>query len=95
MSIWTALVIIVAIWALVQFHQNRQEAASGIVRDEDGNPIGNPRRERELQAEIAKLRERLEVLERIATDDRESRRLSAEIEELRDQQEHQPTGRGE
>ncbi len=40
-------------------------------------------REAELQREVEDLRERLHVLERIATEDRETRRLSAEIESLR------------
>lgn len=83
MSFWTAIVVIVAIWGLVSIIRSRHNSAIGYATDDEGNPIGNPQRERELQAEIAKLRERLEVLERIATDDRESKRLSAEIDSLR------------
>ena len=41
-------------------------------------------REAELQGEVEQLRERVQVLERIITDERESRALSAEIEQLRD-----------
>lgn len=41
-------------------------------------------REAELQREVEELRERVKVLERIATDDRESRLLSDEIDKLRD-----------
>ena len=37
-----------------------------------------------LEREVADLRKRLEVLERIATDEGETRRLSREIESLRD-----------
>jgi hypothetical protein len=41
-------------------------------------------REAELQREVEELRERVKVLERIATDDRGSKLLSDEIEKLRD-----------
>jgi hypothetical protein len=39
----------------------------------------------ELQREVENLRERIKVLERIATDDTGGKLLSAEIERLRDQ----------
>ena len=85
-----AIVLIVAIWGLVSIIRSRHNSTLGYATDEDGNPIGNPGRERELQAEIEQLRHRLEVLERIATDAnsndaREKRRLTAEIERLRDE----------
>ena len=41
-------------------------------------------REKELQREVEDLRERIHVLERIATDGRSTRALSDEIESLRD-----------
>lgn len=41
-------------------------------------------REAELERELAALRERVKVLERIATDDNETRALAAEIDRLRD-----------
>ncbi|WP_305098297.1 hypothetical protein [Croceibacterium aestuarii] len=41
-------------------------------------------REKELQREVEDLRERVKVLERIATDDRGSRLLADEIDKLRD-----------
>jgi hypothetical protein len=41
-------------------------------------------RENELQKEVESLRERIHVLERIATDGRSTRALSDEIESLRD-----------
>jgi hypothetical protein len=37
-----------------------------------------------LEREVEELRERVKVLERIATEDRETKRLSAEIESLRE-----------
>ncbi|WP_126174236.1 hypothetical protein [Altericroceibacterium xinjiangense] len=51
--------------------------------DANGNPIISPSPEPELQREVDLLRERIEVLERIITEDREAKRLSAEIESLR------------
>ena len=88
MSWATAIVIIVAIWAFVTIKRGRHGSAPGDALDEECRPIGNLQRERELEAEVAQLRERVEVLERIATDansnqERESRRLSAEIDSLR------------
>ena len=82
-SFWTAVIVIVAIWGLVSVIRSRQDAAIGYGPDEDRDSLSGRQRERELRAEIAQLRDRLEVLERIATDDRESKRLSAEIENLR------------
>ena len=41
-------------------------------------------REQELQREVEDLRERIHVLERIATDGRHTNNLAAEIESLRD-----------
>lgn len=41
-------------------------------------------RELELQSEVTELRERVKVLERIATDGRQSNLLASEIESLRD-----------
>ena len=64
---------------------SRHNAPRGYASDDQGGPDGHPQREAELRREIEELRERLHVLERIATDDREARRLSAEIERLRDE----------
>ena len=95
MTFWTAVVIIVAIWALVRIMQGRSERLGTRFDEqewgenqEDGPSRPGPREEA-LQSEIERLRERLEVLERIATDAnsheaRERRRLEAEIDDLRD-----------
>ena len=91
MSFWTAVVVIVAIWGLVQVIQSRQ-ARLGHRQDaepDEDEPRPAARRERELTSEITRLRERLEVLERIATDTnsseaRERKRLEAEIDSLRE-----------
>ena len=89
MNFWTAVVIIVAIWAFIAFMRSRNDPHSGHASHEDGEPRGTPHREAELQREVEQLRERLEVLERIATDANsnealERKRLSAEIEQLRE-----------
>ncbi len=92
MSFWTAAVIIVAIWALVQVFTRRNDKHMGIARDEDGNPVFPPQNDAAAQRELEELRERVKVLERIATDGnsldaQETRRIASEIERLRDKQE--------
>ena len=68
-----------AIW------NRKQDTQQGIVRDHMGRPLppANTEREAELQEEVVQLRERVKVLERIATDP--SRRTAEEIEKLRDE----------
>lgn len=95
MNFWTAAVIVFAIWGLVQIYTRRHDRELGIVRDEDGNPVfpprGDDRSTAELEAsrrELADLKDRVKVLERIATDAnsgpaREQARIAAEIEALR------------
>ncbi|MFV0645981.1 MAG: hypothetical protein ACK5NN_16045 [Sphingomonadaceae bacterium] len=87
MNFWTAAVIIVAIWGVVQMYRARH----GILSDEDGNQFASPpSTESEAQRqELEELRERVKVLERIATDAntlqaRETQKISSEIEKLRD-----------
>lgn len=92
MSFWTAAVIIVAIWGLVTVFSRRHDRELGVIRDEDGNPVFPPGNKSDASREIAELRERVKVLERIATDGNtldasETRRISQEIEALRDRQE--------
>ena len=93
MSSWAIVAVIaIVVWGIVQM----SKARAGIISDEDGNEtyIG-PRADdttraevEETRREIAQLRERLHVLERIATDAntmdaRERARITAEIEALR------------
>lgn len=93
MSFWSAMVAIVAILA---FSRARMMRYRGELPGHDhwnhrpGNPhsaldphLPSPR-ESELQREVDDLRERVKVLERIATDDRHSKAIAAEIESLRD-----------
>jgi len=79
----TALVVIVAIvvWGLVLSSRHLMNAR----RHHHLPPEGPSPRERELEDEVNNLRERLKVLERIATEDRAAKRLSSEIEQLRDE----------
>jgi len=85
MNLWTAIVVIVAIIAVAEVLKAKHRARHGITTDVMGNeqpiaPPANPALEREVE----ELRERVKVLERIATEDRETKRLSAEIESLRE-----------
>ena len=84
MSGW-ALVALVAIvvWGIVQMRKARPT--------EDVQDHGPAVRNDVAQQEIEELRERIKVLERIATDGnsldaQETKRISAEIEALRDRQ---------
>lgn len=89
MSFWTAVVIIVAIVSVTEMVKSRHRSRAGITRDHLGSEtIGG---DREAQREIEDLRERIKVLERIATDGntldaRETQRISAEIDALREKQ---------
>lgn len=76
------IVLIVTIGSIVR-------AKHGIRRDRRGNEyfVGNPANDAEtkaLQAEIRALKDRIQVLERIATDNNRAVSLDQEIESLRD-----------
>jgi hypothetical protein len=85
MSFWTAIVVIVAIIGLTEVWKAKLRARHGITTDVMGNekPIAPPAHPA-LEREVEELRERVKVLERIATEDRETKLLSAEIESLRE-----------
>ncbi len=85
MSWATAVVVIVGIMVLGAVIRSRHNAVNGYPSDRHGNPVGPSPREREMEAELEQLRERVKVLERIATEDGEARRISSEIEKLRDE----------
>ena len=81
--IWAvAVVIIVAIVGFTEVQKAKHRAKHGITTDILGNE--KPRDDTALLREVEEMRERLKVLERIATEDRETKRLSAEIESLRE-----------
>ena len=92
MSSWAIVALVaIVIWGIVE----SVRARAGIITDEDGNetiiPRGDAGSQAELEAtrrELEILRERVKVLERIATDAntgdaREAARIAAEIEALR------------
>jgi hypothetical protein len=82
--IWAvAVVVIVAIIGFTEVQKAKHRAKHGITTDIMGNE--KPRDDAALLREVEEMRERLKVLERIATEDRETKRLSAEIESLRDE----------
>ena len=92
MSSWAIVALVaIVIWGIVE----SVKARAGIITDEDGNETIAPRTDgrtsAELEAarrELSDLKERVKVLERIATDAntgdaRERARIAAEIEALR------------
>lgn len=92
MSSWAIVALVaIVIWGWVE----RAKVRAGIVTDEEGKqtiiPRDDGRASAELETarrELEDLRERIKVLERIATDAnsgeaRETARISAEIEALR------------
>lgn len=92
MSGWMFVAIVAIVMSgIVRIYKMRHDERRGIVRDEDDNPVQLPRDDPAAQREIEELRERIKVLERIATDGNsldatETRRISREIEALRDRQ---------
>ena len=85
MSGWAIVVIVAIVMSgLVKIYTSRHDGHTGVIRDKDGNPVSLPRQDDgEAKREIEQLRERIKVLERIATDSRTSNTLSDEIERLR------------
>ncbi len=84
MVFWEAVVFIVAIGAIASVIKSHYRAKHGIIADEDGNErlAVDPEATR-LKGEVAQLKERIAVLERLATDDNGARQLDREIEKLR------------
>lgn len=81
MSFFTFMLLIVI--AGLGYDLMRQKNRARADRTDEVHPFDEAR-ERELQREVEDLRERIKVLERIATDTNDTRALSAEIERLRD-----------
>ena len=81
--IWaSAVVAIVAIIGFTEVQKAKHRARHGITTDVMGNE--KPILPDEVKREVEELRERVKVLERIATEDGDTKRLSAEIENLRE-----------
>ena len=81
MTFFTFMLLIV-IAGLVYDLVRQKNTARTSQRDEAS--AFDQAREAELQREVEDLRERIKVLERIATDTNDTRALSDEIERLRD-----------
>ena len=89
----TVIVLIVLITAVAKVLKARAYARHGVTDHRADHRIEALRQitrpvegedTRAMQQELEDLRERVKVLERIATDDRHSRQIAAEIEALRD-----------
>ena len=81
MNLWEMVVIVVAIGGVVSIMRARY----GVHEDKDGNAVvvrADPDAER-LKTEVVQLKERIAVLERLATDEHGARILDREIEKLR------------
>ncbi len=81
-----AIILIVTIGKIIQ---TKQKAKHGIVEDEDfmgtkTHRLLNNAETQQMQDEIRGLKERIQVLERIATDSSSANDLNRQIEELRD-----------
>ena len=93
MTFGTALVVIVAIivWGNLNHGRRHRRDGGGAMRangwsdaHQDQAPIQQlSATDPALEREVADLRKRLEVLERIATEDRKTRELADQIERLR------------
>lgn len=85
---FTMVVAIVLIVTIGKVLSSRHKARNGIIEDEDmlGNKtqrlIGN-KDTQTMQDEIRTLKERIQVLERIATDNTTANDINRQIEELR------------
>ncbi len=89
MTLWTAIVVIVAIGCFTELMKAKYRAQHGITADKQGNEAPIARQDPALEREVTELRERIRVLERIATENHttaalETRRVSDEIEALRE-----------
>lgn len=82
MNFFTVLLLIVIAGLAYDLIRQRNQAGAGHTDRQPDH--ASAQREAELERELAALRERVKVLERIATDDNDSRALAAEIDRLRD-----------
>ena len=87
MNLWEFILLVSIAGMFYSAWRSKHLAQHGVFEDQHGKiqGIASPR-EAELEREVEELRERVKVLERIATEDRETKLLSAEIEKLRDPQ---------
>ena len=81
MNLWETIVVLVVIGAIVKMYQARH----GVTEDRQSSPVSthrDPDADR-LREEVRMLKERLAVLERIATDNNRAADLHREIDRLR------------
>lgn len=77
-----AIIIVITVGKVLS---TRMQARHSLPPDRDGNGNGSESPEASrLREEVKYLKERVAVLEKIATDDRGARELENEIEKLRD-----------
>lgn len=87
-----AVVAIIIVVTIGKVMTSKYRAQNGILEDEDGNALTMNMNMKpsvdpdavQLREEVKYLKERVAVLEKIATDDRGARDLGNEIEKLRD-----------
>ncbi len=84
MNLWEFLAILVMVGAIASVLKARY----GVVEDKDGNDVfvgrnADPEKA-QLEADVKALKERIAVLERLATDDQRAIELDREIARLRD-----------
>lgn len=84
MSFWSAIVAIVAILTWAKLRSARYEAGLGHPISEIRDAVASQRANPALEREVVELRKRVEVLERILTDERNTQRLAQDIEALRE-----------
>ena len=82
------VVAIIAIITIGRIIQTKQKAKHGIVEDQDfmgtnTHRLLNNADTQQMQDEIRALKERIQVLERIATDNNSASDINRQIEELR------------
>lgn len=97
MSGWMIVAIVAIVMsAIVKIYTMRRDERLGVIRDDEDRIVSRRDTaapgEFEARREVEDLRERIKVLERIATDGNsldanETRRISREIEALRDSRE--------
>lgn len=84
MNPFEMVVLIVAIVMIASIAKARYRAKHGIIEDEDGNQrLGADPEAARLRDEVKTLKDRVAVLERLATDNNRALTLDREIEKLR------------
>jgi len=85
MNLWEFILVVSIAGMIYSAWRTKHLAKLGAYQDDNGKIHQLDKgREAELEREVTELRERVKVLERIATDGRETRLLSDEIDKLRD-----------